>query len=110
MHLRHFSALVIPIKLAKPFIIGVYYGNGKPDLNEYFHETMQELMRLSPVTTNRESRKCLVELRIVLGDCPMRAWMTGEHSRHSCWSHSSFASNIEKMVEMCTSHFSQHLN
>jgi hypothetical protein len=79
MNSTSFSALAIPIRISKPFIVGVYYGNGKPDLNEYFDEIMQELMRLSPVTaTNEDSRKCMVELRIVLGDCPMRAWMTGD--------------------------------
>jgi hypothetical protein len=70
------AALIIPIKLAKPFIIGVYYGNGKPDLHDYFQDVMDELLRLSPAA-EIQSDKCMVELRMVLGDCPMRAWMTG---------------------------------
>lgn len=68
----------VPLKFAKPFIVGVYYGNGKPDLDEYFQDTFDELLRISPGNSvRRDGCVCYAELRLVLGDCPMRAWMTG---------------------------------
>jgi hypothetical protein len=66
----------MPLRYAKPFIVGVYYGCGKPDINEYFHDILHELLHLSPLSYS--AGPCVAELRLVLGDCPMRAWMTGE--------------------------------
>ena len=76
-----FTAVKIPLRYAKPFIIGVYHGDGKPIIGDFFSDLMDELLHLSPVNEQADEGQCFVELRLVLGDSPMRAWMTGER-RH----------------------------
>lgn len=69
------TGVKIPRRCTDPFIVGVYYGIGKPNLDDFFTELIDELLRLSP--GNCRDGHCAVELRLVLGDCPMRAWLTG---------------------------------
>lgn len=74
-----FTGLTIPVRLAKPFIIGVFYGTGKPDIDAYFDATLDELINFSPLNRcRRTDSPFVVELRLMLGDAPMRAWMTGK--------------------------------
>lgn len=66
---------MVPRKYALPFTIGVFHGDSKPDINEFLKDLIDELKELSPKT--RATGHCVAEVRLVLGDCPMRAWLTG---------------------------------
>ena len=85
------GGVILPVRYAQPFILGLYHGVKKPDLYDFFQHVMDELDILDPFITNAESlqvakskgldrrpRRIVVTVRTACCDSPMRSWLGGE--------------------------------
>lgn len=85
------GGVILPVRYAQPFILGLYHGVKKPDLYDFFRHVMDELDILDPFITNAESlevakskgldrrpRRIVVTVRTACCDSPMRSWLGGE--------------------------------
>lgn len=74
------SAVRIPYRHVRPFIVSFYHGSKKPDQFEFLREFRKQLEFLDPysdVVVGAE-RLCTVQLYCVICDSPMKAWLTGK--------------------------------
>jgi hypothetical protein len=70
---------LLPSRRSKPFIFGVYQGEGEPEVNAFFCDAKNELNRLHPSTnlSDNETRGVTIEIRAIIGDAPARCWLCG---------------------------------
>jgi hypothetical protein len=67
----------LPSRRSKPFIIGVYQGQGEPNVHPFFCDIRKELNRLNKKTIlpENETRCVTVIVRAIIADAPARCWM-----------------------------------
>lgn len=79
---------VIPIRRAQPFVIGIYYGVGQPDMDAFLFDFMEELCELQYDENSPDffTKEVTVQLRAVIADGPMRAKLKGVVGHMGFWS------------------------
>lgn len=82
------GAHVIPIRRSKPFVIGIYYGVGQPDMDAFLYDLMEELkeMKYDESAPDFFEKDVTVQLRAVIADGPMRAKLKGVVGHMGFWS------------------------
>lgn len=77
--LTFLSGIVVPVHLARPFVIGVFHGK-KPKPDDLLEDFMLELSRLSPDVAGG-NRKCVVSIHCCICDSPMKASISGNYNQ-----------------------------
>lgn len=71
-----------------PFIVGVFHGKTKPNVDRLCEAFLSELKRLDPANfgNDTEGRQCTVSLRSMICDSPMRTYLKKCKGTSGYWS------------------------
>ena len=70
----------VPLSAGGPFIISVFHGSTKPDIESFFQPFLDEIVKLSPYRDDYDPDHpppFVVTISCIICDSPMRSWMQG---------------------------------